>query len=136
MFYFLLILQAVLCVMLIGIVLLQQGKGADMGAAFGGGSNTLFGAAGAGNMISKITTGICVAFMITSVLLVRAYQERGFVRADGQSDPLAGSVMQNVAAKMAEDEKPQAAAQASSVAAAASSISAAAPAEAASQPAK
>ena len=97
MFYFLLALQAVLCLMMIGLVLLQQGKGADMGAAFGGGSNTLFGAGGAGSLISKITTGICIGFMVTSVLLVRAYQHQGYLRSSHSADPLAGSVMEKVA---------------------------------------
>ncbi len=59
--------------MLIGLVLIQQGKGADMGAAFGGGSNTLFGASGATAFITKLTTGIAVAFMVTSILLINLY---------------------------------------------------------------
>lgn len=73
MFYIVLTMHLVLCVTLIGLVLLQQGKGADMGAAFGGGSNTLFGATGATAFITKFTTGIAIAFMVTSVLLVNLY---------------------------------------------------------------
>ncbi len=107
MFYFLLAIQALLCLLMIGLVLLQQGKGADMGAAFGGGSNTLFGAGGAGSFISKLTTGTCVAFMITSILLIKAYQNAGAITL-GQSSPLAGSVMQTVAEKV-EAEKAEAA---------------------------
>jgi len=57
------------CLFLIVVVLLQTGKGADMGAAFGGGSQTLFGAGGAGNLLTKLTTGTAIAFMVTSLIL-------------------------------------------------------------------
>ncbi len=58
-----------ICAMLILIVLLQQGKGADVGATFGGGSNTLFGASGADNLLTRVTTITAFCFMITSVYL-------------------------------------------------------------------
>ena len=52
------------------IVLLQTGKGADMGAAFGGGSSqTLFGSTGASTFLSKATTAAAVIFMLTSLAL-------------------------------------------------------------------
>jgi len=51
------------------VVLLQTGKGADMGAVFGGGSQTLFGSSGAGNFLTKLTTGTAIAFMVTSLVL-------------------------------------------------------------------
>ncbi|MFN8544615.1 MAG: preprotein translocase subunit SecG [Candidatus Binatia bacterium] len=57
------------CLFLIGVVLLQTGKGADVGAVFGGGSQTLFGSGGAGNFLTKLTTGTAIAFMVTSLLL-------------------------------------------------------------------
>ena len=58
------------CLALVAIVLLQHGKGADIGAAFGGGSsNTVFGARGAGNFLTKLTTGCVVVFMLTSITL-------------------------------------------------------------------
>ena len=62
------ILHIFVCVLLILIVLLQTGKGADIGAAFGGGSSqTLFGSAGPGGVLTKITTGVAIIFMITSI---------------------------------------------------------------------
>lgn len=74
MFYALLALHITLCVSLIGLVLLQQGKGADMGAAFGaGGSNTLFGATGADRFIVRLTTGIAIAVMATTIMLVNSF---------------------------------------------------------------
>ena len=67
---FITVLHIVACLALIGVVLLQHGKGADIGATFGGGaSNTVFGARGAGNFLTKLTTGAVVVFMITSITL-------------------------------------------------------------------
>jgi preprotein translocase subunit SecG len=55
--------------MLILVVLLQSGKGAGMGAAFGGGSQTLFGARGQTTFMHKLTAGMAILFMILSVAL-------------------------------------------------------------------
>ena len=64
----LIIIHLVVCVALIMIVLLQTGKGADMGAAFGGGSSqTLFGSTGASTFLSKLTTVAAIIFMVTSL---------------------------------------------------------------------
>ncbi len=58
------------CLGLIVVVLLQTGKGTDMGAAFGGGaSTTVFGSSGAGNFLTRLTTGMAVVFMLTSLTL-------------------------------------------------------------------
>ena len=54
---------------LILIVLLQTGKGASMGAAFGGSSQTIFGSSGAATFLTKLTTVAAAVFMITSLLL-------------------------------------------------------------------
>jgi preprotein translocase subunit SecG len=59
------------------IVLLQTGKGADMGAAFGGGSSqTLFGSTGASTFLTKATTVAAIVFMITSLSLAYIYGKR------------------------------------------------------------
>ncbi|NLD37555.1 MAG: preprotein translocase subunit SecG [Desulfatiglans sp.] len=63
------ILHVIVCIALILIVLLQKGKGADMGAAFGGSSQAVFGGAGASSFLSKITTAAAIIFMITCLLL-------------------------------------------------------------------
>jgi preprotein translocase subunit SecG len=65
----LLILHVAVCFFLICIVLLQSGKGAAMGAAFGGSSQTLFGSRGAATFLNKLTTAAAVLFMVTSLLL-------------------------------------------------------------------
>ena len=67
---FIIVIHIVACIALIMIVLLQTGKGADMGAAFGGGSSqTLFGSTGASSFLGKATTGVAILFMLTSLIL-------------------------------------------------------------------
>jgi preprotein translocase subunit SecG len=66
----LIVIHVIVCIALIMIVLLQTGKGADMGAAFGGGSSqTLFGSTGASTFLSKATTVAAIVFMLTSLIL-------------------------------------------------------------------
>ena len=63
-------LHALVCVILIVLVLLQKGKGAEIGAVFGGASaSTLFGSRGAGSFLTKLTTWAAVVFMVTSFYL-------------------------------------------------------------------
>ncbi|MGB0936274.1 MAG: preprotein translocase subunit SecG [Colwellia sp.] len=71
MLYQVLIIAYVLIALtLIGLVLIQQGKGADMGASFGAGSSaTVFGSGGSGNFLTKMTTYLAVAFFIISLVL-------------------------------------------------------------------
>ena len=64
---FLISLHVLVSVILISMVLLQKGKGADIGAAFGGASNTVFGPRGAQSFLSKLTAGAAIVFMITSL---------------------------------------------------------------------
>jgi preprotein translocase subunit SecG len=66
---FLITLHVMVSGILIFMVLLQKGKGADIGAAFGGASQTVFGPRGAQSFLSKLTTGAAVIFMITSLTL-------------------------------------------------------------------
>ncbi len=64
----LIVIHVIVCIALILIVLLQTGKGADMGAAFGGGSSqTLFGSTGASTFLTKATTVAAIVFMVTSL---------------------------------------------------------------------
>ncbi len=63
-------LHVTVCILLILIVLLQTGKGAEMGASIGGaGGQALFGAAGPAGILTKITTAVAIIFMITSLSL-------------------------------------------------------------------
>jgi preprotein translocase subunit SecG len=74
----LLSIHILVCLALIGIVLIQGGKGAQAGASFGGGgSNTVFGATGGATFLSKMTTGVAVIFMLTSLALAIFWGEIG-----------------------------------------------------------
>lgn len=68
---FIAVLHVMICLFIIGVVLLQSGKGAEMGASFGGGggSQSVFGAGGGGNFMTKLTTAAAVIFMLTSLTL-------------------------------------------------------------------
>jgi preprotein translocase subunit SecG len=63
------ILHVIVCIALVIIVLLQAGRGAEIGAAFGGASQTIFGSSGSGGFLSKLTTGAAIIFMITCLSL-------------------------------------------------------------------
>ncbi len=64
------IVHIIVCLILILVVLLQSGKGADLAGAFGGGgSQTAFGARGTATFLTKLTTGAAIVFMITSLSL-------------------------------------------------------------------
>ena len=64
------VLQVLVAVALIGIILVQHGKGADAGAAFGSGSSsTVFGSQGSGNFMTKVTTILAVIFLSNSLFL-------------------------------------------------------------------
>jgi preprotein translocase subunit SecG len=66
----LVILHVIVSLFLVGVVLLQQGKSADLAGAFGGqGSQTAFGPRGAANLLTRFTTWSAVIFMVTSISL-------------------------------------------------------------------
>ena len=64
------------CMFLIVVVLLQQGKGAEIGAVFGGSSSTIFGSSGAGSFLTKMTSGVAALFMVTSIGLTYLGSQR------------------------------------------------------------
>jgi preprotein translocase subunit SecG len=63
------IIHVIVSIGLILVVLLQTGKGAEIGAVFGGSSSTIFGSSGAGNFLTRLTTGMAIVFMVTSLAL-------------------------------------------------------------------
>jgi preprotein translocase subunit SecG len=83
-------IHILVCFFLVVIVLLQHGKGADIGATFGGAGNTVFGTEGPVPLLNKITTGVAILFMITSISLAWLSANSG-----------TGSVMENVVAPIA-----------------------------------
>ena len=73
-----LVVHVILAMSVIGLVLIQHGKGADAGAAFGSGaSSTVFGAKGSASFLTKMTTGAALAFFVTSILLFYMAAHRG-----------------------------------------------------------
>jgi len=77
------IVHVVVCILLILVVLLQAGKGASMGAVFGGSSQTIFGSSGPGTFLGKMTTAIAVIFMLTSFSLSYTASRKGSSLMDG-----------------------------------------------------
>ncbi len=68
MVYLLAVLHVIVSIFIIGVVLLQQGKSADLAGAFGGqGSQTAFGPRGAASILTKMTTYAAILFMLTSI---------------------------------------------------------------------
>jgi preprotein translocase subunit SecG len=73
--YFVVALHIIVCIFLIGVVLLQQGRSADLAGAFGGqGSQTAFGPRAAANVLTRLTTWSAVIFMLTCITLTALYQ--------------------------------------------------------------
>src|SRR5271168_29460 len=73
----LVILHIIVSLFIVGVVLLQQGKSADLAGAFGGqGSQTAFGPRGAANLLTKLTTWCAIIFMLTSIGLTILMQKR------------------------------------------------------------
>src|ERR1700749_1382179 len=71
--YFVVAVHVIVCLFLVGVVLLQQGKSADLAGAFGGqGSQTAFGPRGAANVLTRLTTWSAIIFMLTSIGLTVA----------------------------------------------------------------
>ena len=63
------IIHLIVCFLMIAAILLQAGKGAEIGAAFGGSSQTVFGSRGPGTFLSKVTVGAAIIFMLSSLSL-------------------------------------------------------------------
>jgi preprotein translocase subunit SecG len=85
--YFVVVVHVLVCLFLIGVVLLQQGRSADLAGAFGGqGSQTAFGPRAAANVLTRLTTWSAVIFMVTSISLTVLY-----VRTAGSHSVFSGT---------------------------------------------
>jgi preprotein translocase subunit SecG len=95
MIYLLVVIHVIVCLFLIGVVLLQQGKSADLAGAFGGqGSQTAFGPRGAANLLTKLTTYGAVIFMVVSISLTVM-----LARSSGDRSVLSGTPTQQTTPK-------------------------------------
>ncbi len=79
MYTAILAIHLIVCLFIIFIILIQSSKGAEMGAAFGGSSQTLFGSRGAATFLNKLTTGAAIVFMVTSMSLAVLSVKRGSI---------------------------------------------------------
>ena len=70
------IIHIIVSFIMIGVILLHAGKGAEIGASFGGSSQTIFGSRGAATFLSKVTVGAAILFMITSLSLTILSNQR------------------------------------------------------------
>jgi len=92
----LVIVHVLVALMLIGVVLIQKGQGAEMGVSFGGGgAQTLFGSRGSGSFLGKLTGGLAAVFMLTSLSLAFFAQQQ------------AGSVVERSAVEQSTPAAPQ-----------------------------
>ncbi len=77
------VVHVIIAVALVGLVLIQQGKGADAGAAFGGGaSQTVFGSQGSGSFLTRFTTVLAIVFFVTSFSLAVFAKQRAEVAGE------------------------------------------------------
>lgn len=90
------------CLFLVGIVLLQHGKGAAMGATFGGSSQTMFGTEGPLPLLNKITTAAAIIFMVTSITLayISAHRSTSSLMSDVEVPKPAGSGIERAMEKV------------------------------------
>ena len=78
MYTLLVVIHVLICVLMVGAILLQSGKGAEIGASFGGSSQTVFGSRGPANFLSKFTVAVATVFMLTSLGLAILAKQQAF----------------------------------------------------------
>ncbi len=106
MFSVIFVIHLIICAAIIGLVLLQQGKGAEAGAVFGSSSDSVIGAGSAPNFIGRLTTGMAISFMVTSILLVNLYMKQSVNTESSAKDVLEGSIL-NTQVHEGEDTTPE-----------------------------
>ena len=91
MYTALVVLHIIVAFIMVGVILLQSGKGAEIGAAFGGSSQTVFGARGASTMLSKLTAIAATIFMVTSLTLAILSKQKNSSSTIGLDKPPAAA---------------------------------------------
>jgi len=87
MYIALVIVHIIVAFVMVGVILLQSGKGAEIGAAFGGSSQTVFGSRGAGTFLSKMTAVAALIFMVTSLSLAILSKKQNYSSTIGLDKP-------------------------------------------------
>ena len=88
MYITLVIVHILVAFIMVGVILLQAGKGAEIGAAFGGSSQTVFGSRGAGTFLSKMTAVAATIFMLTSLSLAILSKKQNLSSTIGLDTPM------------------------------------------------
>lgn len=89
------VVHILIAIALVALILLQQGKGAEAGASFGGGaSQTVFGSQGSGNFLSRATSWLAVVFFVTSISLALVAKQKAELAASGQDQIIVPEVQQ------------------------------------------
>jgi len=99
------VVHVAICLFLITIILLQHGKGADVGATFGGSGQSLFGSEGPLPLMNKITTTVAVLFMLTSVTLAYFSSSKSTESVMSELVTPKATVVEKVEEKGAKEEK-------------------------------
>ncbi len=95
LYQILIVVYLIVAACLVGLVLIQQGKGADMGASFGAGSSaTIFGSSGSGNFLTKATTWLAIAFFSISLVLGNLTANR--IKSNDEFDDLSIKAEQTI----------------------------------------
>ncbi|MDR4464566.1 MAG: preprotein translocase subunit SecG [Nitrospira sp.] len=109
------VIHVFVCFLMIGAILLQSGKGAEIGASFGGSSQTVFGSRGPANFLSKLTVVVAAIFMVTSFSLAILAKQQNFSSTVIDMQPKSESTSESVpppaadpAAKPSEETHPAA----------------------------
>ncbi|WP_211185413.1 preprotein translocase subunit SecG [Thalassotalea algicola] len=106
MYEILIVIYLIVALCLIGLVLIQQGKGADMGASFGAGSSaTIFGSGGSGNFMTRATTWLAIAFFAISLVLGNLTAQR--TKQTDEWNDLTTPVEQQIPADAAASAEPK-----------------------------
>ncbi len=116
MYEILIVVYLIIAIALVGLILIQQGKGADMGASFGAGASaTLFGSSGSGNFLTKTTTFLATSFFILSIFLgsmtansVKQEDDWNDLAVPGETVPAATPVDSELPSDIPVDSKPAA----------------------------
>ncbi|MCL1050945.1 preprotein translocase subunit SecG [Shewanella abyssi] len=104
MYEVLMVIYLLVAIGLVGLILIQQGKGADMGASFGAGaSNTLFGSSGSGNFLTRSTAVLAIAFFALSLTIGNL--SANHTKAENAWDDLSSDAAQAVEQVQQEAEK-------------------------------
>lgn len=103
---FLITIHYFICAFLIIVILLQAGKGADIGAVFGGGSQTVFGSRGPATFLNKLTAFVAIAFLVTSIWLAQISKNRSVTSVIDKAPVAEEQAAQPAAPTEAPQEKP------------------------------